>query len=166
MSIDNHFLEFSKPFISATKNIFETMVSCKIEAQKPSIKNNLIGLGDVNATIALAGVSSKDGKDTPYEAMLVISFPFETYYKIAGIMLSNVYTEFVPEIRDLGAEITNMVMGNAKSDLTQMGYTTNNTIPKIIEGKTSIIYPTEHNIVVIPFNCEHGVFYMELCYRE
>jgi CheY-specific phosphatase CheX len=38
MSIDNHFLEFSKPFIAATKNIFETMVSCKIEAQKPSIK--------------------------------------------------------------------------------------------------------------------------------
>ena len=166
MSIDAHFLEFSKPFIAAAKNIFETMISCKIEAQKPSIKNNQVGLGDVNATIALAGVTSKDGKEIPYEAMLVISFPFDTYFKVAGIMLSDVYTEFVPEIRDLGAEITNMVMGNAKSDLTKMGYSTNNTIPKIIEGKTTIIYPTVQNIVVIPFTCEHGTFYMELCYKE
>ena len=166
MSIDSHFLEFSKPFIAAAKNIFETMVSCKIEAQKPIIKNNLISLGDVNATIALAGITNKDGKEIPYEAMLVISFPFDTYFKVADIMLSEVYTEFVPEIRDLGAEITNMVMGNAKSDLTKVGYTTNNTIPKIIEGKTAIVYPTDQNIVVIPFVCEHGTFYMELCYRE
>jgi chemotaxis protein CheX len=166
MSIDNHFLEFSKPFIAATKNIFETMVSCKIEAQKPSIKNNQIGLGDVNATIALAGVTTKNGTEIPYEAMLVISFPFDTYFKVAGIMLSDVYTELVPEIKDLGAEITNMVMGNAKSELTQMGYSTNNTIPKIIEGKNTIVYPTEQNIVIIPFTCEHGTFYMELCYKE
>jgi chemotaxis protein CheX len=81
-------------------------------------------------------------------------------------MLSDVYTELVPEIKDLGAEITNMVMGNAKSELTQMGYSTNNTIPKIIEGKNTIVYPTEQNIVIIPFTCEHGTFYMELCYKE
>lgn len=167
MSGEINFIEFSKPFIDATKNIFETMVFTKIEAQKPSIKADSIAKGDITAMIGLTGEVNKNGAIHNYKAMLVVSYPYETYFKIASSMLGEIYTSYVPEIFDLGGEIVNIVMGNAKRELMNLGYTTNMAIPSIVEGKNiSIMYPAGTNIVLIPFSSPIGDFYMELCYTE
>lgn len=162
-----HFIEFSKPFISATKNIFETMVFTKLEAQKPAIKNDSLSRGDISAVLGLSGELDKSGNVCPYKAMLVISFPYETYFKIASAMIGETYTSYVPDIHDLGGEIVNMVMGNAKRELKSMGYTSNMAIPSMIEGTGhSIKYPAGTNVVLIPFSSSLGEIYMELCYSE
>lgn len=165
MASDSTFIDFSRPFVDACKNIFTTMVSCTIEAQKPQIKSDNTSRGDITAVIGLSGELEKSGKKTPYKAMLVLAFPYQTYFKVASAMLSESYTSYHPDIHDLGGEIVNMIMGNAKRDLKTLGYTSNMAIPSIIEGKDhSITYPAGTTVVLIPFESMHGPLYMELCY--
>lgn len=165
MAGDNTFIEFSKPFVEAAKNVFSTMVFCNIEPQKPSIKTDTFSKGDVTAVLGLSGELEKNGKSNPYRAMLVISFPYDTYFKVASAMLGEQYTSYHPDIRDLGGEIVNMIMGNAKRDLKSLGYTSNMAIPSMIEGKDhSIRYPANTTVILIPFETNHGKMYMELCY--
>lgn len=167
MSEMKRFLDFSKPFIDATKNIFETMVFTKIEPQKPSLKDSGVSKGDVSAVLGLSGTYTQGDVNTSYRAMLVISFPYETYCKVASAMLMEEHATYNDEISDVGGEICNMIMGNAKRDLGTLGYSTNMAIPSIIEGKNhSIRYPNDTTIVLIPIHCDHGPFYMEICYKD
>ena len=162
----SNFIDFSRPFVDACKNIFSTMVMCNLEAQRPTIKSDSASRGDITAVIGLSGELEKiPGKKNPYKAMLVISFPYETYFKVASAMLGETYTTYHPDIHDLGGEIVNMIMGNAKRDLKNLGYSSNMAIPSLIEGKGhSIKYPAGTTVILIPFECIHGPLYMELCY--
>ncbi len=162
-----HFLEFSRPFIDAGKNVFETMVFTKLDPSKPEIKKDYKSRGDVSAVLGLTGTIKKDGKEKEYKAMLVLSWPYQTYFKVASAMLMENFTEYSNEIADVGAEIANMIMGNAKRELATMGYTTNMAIPSIIEGSGHTIkYPASTTIIMIPVNSAHGPFYIEICYTE
>lgn len=162
-----NFLEFSKPFIEAAKNVFETMVFTKLEPGKPSVKKDNTSKGDVSAIIGLSGEVTKEDGNKKYRAMLVISFPYDSYIKIASAMLMEEYTEFNEEIRDVGGEICNMIMGNAKRDLAGIGYTTDMAIPSIIEGPGHTIkYPDKTTVVIIPIKSAHGDMFLELCYAE
>lgn len=162
----NEFVEFSKPFIEACRNIFSTMLFAEIKTQKPSIKDHTTPLGDISAMIGLSGELARANQSVPYNAMLVLSFPYETYFKMASAMLGETYTSYSPEIHDLGGEIVNMIMGNSKRDLKELGYTSNMAIPSTVEGKGhKISYPQGTTVVVIPLESEHGRFVMELCYK-
>lgn len=166
MSNNNEFVEFSKPFIEACRNIFSTMLFTEVKTQKPSIKNHATALGDISAMIGLSGDLARANQTVPYNAMCVISFPYETYFKMASAMLGETYTSYSPEIHDLGGEIVNMIMGNSKRDLKELGYSSNMAIPSTIEGKGhKITYPQGTPVVVIPFESVHGPFVMELCYK-
>jgi chemotaxis protein CheX len=167
MSGQSNFIEFSKPFIDAAKNVFETMVFTKLEPQKPMIKKDNMSKGEVSAVLGMSGDLERNGVKCQYKAMLVISFPYETYFKIASAMLMETYTSYVPEIHDVGGEISNMVMGNAKRDLKILGYSSSMAIPTMIEGKDhSIKYPNGTTVIIIPIKSIHGDMYMELCYME
>jgi chemotaxis protein CheX len=166
-TVTDNFIEFSKPFMDAAKNVFETMVFTKLETLKPQIKSDTTSRGDISAILGVTGNLSKDGKEIPYRGMLVISWPYETYFKVASAMLMEEYTEYSDEISDVGGEISNMIMGNAKRTLSEMGYTSNMAIPSIIEGQNhSLKYPTGTTVILIPINSAHGQFFMEVCYRE
>lgn len=167
MSGDARFIEFSKPFIDAAKNVFETMVFTKLEPQKPSIKKTNVAQGDISAVLGLSGKISKEGSQSNYRALLVISWPYETYFKVASAMLMQEYKEYCADIADVGGEICNMIMGNAKRELSGMGYTSNMAIPSMIEGKDHTIkYPNNTTVIIIPIMSAHGKMYIELCYTE
>ena len=167
MSSNKNFIEFSRPFIEAAKNVFETMVFTKLDAQKPGLKKNNISMGDVSAVLGLTGEVKIDDRDTTYKAMLVLSWPYDTYFKVASAMLMDTFTEYNEEIADVGGEISNMIMGNAKRDLAELGYSSNMAIPSMVEGAGHTLkYPEGTTVIVIPITSAHGPFYMELCYRE
>ncbi len=160
------FLQFSRPFIEASKKVFETMVYTKLEPQKPTIKKDSISCGDVSAVLGLTGKIDVDGLETEYKAMLVLSWPYQTYFKIASAMLMETYTEYSTDIADVGGEIANMIMGNAKRELSEMGYSTNMAIPSMIEGERHTIkYPAGTTVIIIPIKSAHGDMFMELCYK-
>lgn len=162
------FLEYSRPFIEAAKKVFETMVFTKLDPQKPTIKDNSASLGDVTAVLGVMGeIARKDEPAHAYKAMLVVSFPYETYTKVASAMLMEEHTTYSEEISSVGGEICNMIMGNAKRELSEMGYTSNMAVPSIVEGKDhTITYPHGTTVVVIPMKSAHGPIFMELCYKE
>jgi len=161
------FIEFSKPFIDASKNIFEPMVFSKLDPGKPFVKTNNVSKGEVSAVLGLTGIR-KTGNDTSnFQGMLVISWPYDTYLKVASAMLMDTFTEYNNDIADVGGEICNMVMGNAKRDLSTLGYKVDMAIPSMIEGRGHTIkYPTGTIVIVIPIKSAHGNFFMELCYKE
>lgn len=167
MGSETNFIEFSRPFVEAAKNVFETMVYTKLEPQKPCIKKDNISKGDISAVLGMSGELEKANGKVNYKAMLVLSFPYETYFKVAGAMLSDTYTSYVPDIHDVGGEIVNMIMGNAKRDLKGLGYTSNMAIPSMIEGKDHTIkYPSGTTVILIPIVSAHGEMFLELCYSE
>ncbi len=162
-----NFVEFSRPFIESAKKVFETMVYTKITTGQPEIKSGKSAKGDISAVIGITGVFNKEGTEGDFKGQFVISFPEATYIKVAGAMLMEEYKEFNDEIADVGAEICNMIMGNAKAGLKNMGYTFDMSVPTTIHGKDhSITYPKAVTIVVIPIKSDHGDFYFEVCYQE
>lgn len=161
------FINFSKPFIEATKNIFETMVFTKIDPGKPTFKKDHVSRGDITASIGLSGTVNIEGEESGYRGQLNVSFPMETYLKVASAMLMEEHTEFSQEIVDVGGEISNMIMGNAKRDLVKVGYNTSMCIPSIIHGQNhSISYPPNTSIILIPIESQHGPFFLEICYAQ
>lgn len=161
------FIEFSKPFIDAAKNIFSTMIASELTTKTPMLKTSSLSKGDISAVIGMTGVHSKDGKEYDFKGMLVLSFPFETYVKSANAMLNENHTEFNPQIADVGAEITNIIMGNAKRDLSSLGYKIGMAIPSTVSGKDhSLRYPPGTTVIAIPMETSHGTFYMEICFQE
>jgi len=161
------FVDFSKPFIDAAKNIFETMVYTKISTLKPSFKKDKNALGDISAIIAMVGHRSFEGINSDFKGQFLISFPEITYIKIANAMLSEDFTKFDDEIIDVGEEICNMIMGNAKQKLKDLGFSFEMSIPTTVQGSNhKISYPRSDLIVVIPVTSDHGEFFFEICYQE
>src|SRR3989344_4677469 len=101
------FINFSKPFIGALKNIFEMMIFTKIEAQKPFLKKSNETTGDISAVIGIVGESTFENQVKEFKGMLVLSWPEDCYIKIANAMLMEDHKEFNQEISDAGAEIAN-----------------------------------------------------------
>ena len=161
----NLFITFSKPFINAARVVFETMVFTKIEPGKPSVKKDELSRGDVTSVMGITGTFNADGSNKEIRGMFILSWPYETYIKMANAMLMESFTEYSEEISDVGGEITNMIMGNAKRELREIGYCIDMSIPSMIGGANhSITYPSGVTKILIPIISAHGPFFMEICY--
>jgi chemotaxis protein CheX len=163
----SQFIAFSKPFIDAAKNIFKTMVSTELETGKPTIKEGLVSKGDISSIIGMTGTCERRGETSEFKGQLVISFPKKTFLKVASAMLYENFTELNEDNSDTGAEIINMIMGNAKRDLTPLGYKMGMATPTTVSGAAhEIKYINGVRIIVIPMKCTHGDFFVEICYQE
>jgi chemotaxis protein CheX len=86
---------------------------------------------------------------------------------MSSAMLEAEYTEYDREIKDVGDEICNMISGNAKKDLSALGYSSSMAIPTMIEGKDhKLNYPDGTTIVYFPIHSDLGEFVIEICYSE
>lgn len=164
---DSSFVKFSKPFLDALTETFEMMVQTKIKAHTPKIKENSVANGDITALIGMNGTVEKDGKQKDFKGLLAFSWPEELYVKLAGRMLFEEYEEYCEEISDSGAEIANIVMGNAKGHLANDGYKIGMASPTTIKGKNhEIKYPPKTTVIEITISTDIGDFSMEICYQE
>lgn len=170
MSINNNdrFLAFSKPFVDAIRNVFSTMVFTEISSQKPEIK--AVGAkakGDISVVMGLNGNVKSGEMMIPFKGMMVLSFTVPAYINFANAMISSDYKEMHEDIKDVGAEISNITTGNAKKVLRGMGYLIDMSIPSTIVGPNhEVQYPNNTHVVVIPFESTKGMFVMELCYQD
>jgi chemotaxis protein CheX len=164
---DNNFVQFSKPFLDALSETFDMMVQTKIKAHSPKIKSSNVARGDITALIGMNGTVERDDGVKEFKGQMAISWPEELYVKLAGRMLFEEYTEYCDDISDSGAEICNIVMGNAKSGLTPFGYKIEMATPSTVRGKShEIRYPAKATVIEIVLSCDIGDFTLELCYQE
>ncbi|NVM56875.1 MAG: chemotaxis protein CheX [Desulfobacterales bacterium] len=146
------------PFIYAALNVLETMAFVKAEAGKPYLKNDQLARGDVSGIIGLIGEVS---------GTVSVSFSEKSILAIVSKMLGEEIKELNDEINDAVGEITNMISGQARQRLDEVGRPLRAAIPTVIMGKNhTIAHVTAHPIIAIPFSTDNGDFTIEVCFEK
>ena len=146
------------PFINATINVLETMAFTKAEAGKPFLKKDMVAQGDVSGVLGLIG----DIKGT-----ISASFSEKSILSIVSNMLGEEMTELNDDVKDAVGEIVNMVSGQARQELDELGKSLKAAIPTVIMGKDHVItHVSTYPIVAIPFSTDNGDFTIEVCFEE
>ncbi|MCP4912050.1 MAG: hypothetical protein GY909_02935 [Oligoflexia bacterium] len=164
---NKRYIDFCKPFIDAIKEVYSTMLSSEVTASDPQIKKDATSKGDYSAIMGINGVFKSDDGEKNFKGNLILSWPEETYIKSASAMLMEEYKEVTDEIADVGMEICNITMGNAKKVLCEKGYFIEMSTPTSVSGPKHKISVLEGvTTIVTPLKSSHGEFYIELNYED
>jgi chemotaxis protein CheX len=148
--------ELAKPFVQATKHVLSTMAMLDPEPGKPYVKKDNTAAGDVSAVVGLTG--DKHGS-------ISISFSKKCAVAIVKNMLGDDIQDIVQDAKDAVGEITNMISGQARAGLAQMGFAMQASTPTVIFGDNhTISHVTTGKVVAIPFTTEFGDFTVEFCF--
>jgi len=151
--------KFINPFLSSIVNVLSTMAQLQPKPGKPSLKTKNVAPGVVTGVIAMNGKQVKGS--------LAISFTAPAIFDIGKRMLGDDLTAVDDTVKDLTGELTNMVLGGAKSIFTEEGYDFDLTLPEILTGENHIIdHKVEGPKIIMPFNIESGTFYIEICFEK
>ncbi|MDA8164941.1 MAG: chemotaxis protein CheX [Desulfobacteraceae bacterium] len=147
--------EYINPFLSATKNVLETMAQTPVTALKPRLKDNTTTYGEVTGIIGM--VSQQ------VSGSMIVSFSKECILKIVANMLMEPPKDKIDEeIVDAVGELTNMICGGAKAQLAKMNLKFDLATPTMVVGKgVEITYYSDAPTLVIPFKTEGGDFVIE-----
>lgn len=164
---NKRYLDFCKPFIDAIKDVYSTMMSTELKPGTPSIKTGSVSHGEFSSIMGINGVYENSNEKKGFRGSLALSWPEQVYLKSASAMLMEDFTAFTEEIADVGMEICNITMGNAKKILSQEGYLIEMSIPTSVRGKDHEI-KAQNGVVTIatPLDSELGAFWIELSYED
>lgn len=144
--------EFINPFVSATLNVFETMLGTKLTRGELSLKKSHAPMHEVCGLIGLAGKC---------HGMVVVGFGRETALQLAGILLGTKVHELNSDVVDAVGELTNMIAGAAKTQLGEFQLSIG--LPTVICGKTNTInFPSGSPPLIIPFDGDMGPVCVEV----
>ena len=138
--------EFINPFVSATVNVFQTMLGTTLTRGAIGVRTADAAPQEVSGLIGLAG---------SYQGMVVVGLTSPTAMQIAATMLGSPVTEMNADVTDAVGELTNMIVGAAKSKLEE--YKLSIGLPTVISGPSlSIKFPSGSTPLVIPFDSPMG----------
>lgn len=142
------------PFINATLNVLETMAFIKSEAEKPFLKKNNVARGDVSGVVGFTGETN---------GTVFITFDEPCIVKVVSNMLGEEINEINDEIKDAVGELTNMISGQARKELEDIGKLFHGSIPSVVSGKNHELFPmTKGPRIAIPFKTDFGHFTIEV----
>lgn len=151
--------EFVNPFITATKNVLETMAFVSVKSGKPYLKKDSTATGDVSSIVGLTG--NPNGSFS-------ISFEKSLILKIVSKMFGEEMTELSDEVAEAAGEIANMVSGQARQELEVDGHVFDGSIPSVVTGeKHQLRHITEGPKIAVPFTDEEigANFTLEICFE-
>jgi len=164
---NTRYLSFCKPFIDAIREVYSTMVTKELKAGSPVFKEQSGNYADYSALMGINGTLKNEEDDLQFKGSLVISWPLQTYLNTASTMLGEEYKEINDEIEDVGMEICNITMGNAKKILNPLGYKIEMSIPNLISGDHHRVKSEDGvKTIVIPFTSDIGDLFIELNYKD
>ena len=142
------------PFINATLNVLETMAFVKSEAEKPYLKKNNRARGDVSGVVGFTGETN---------GTLFITFDEPCIVKVVSNMFGEEINEINDDIKDAVGELTNMISGQARKELEEIGKVFQGSIPSVVSGKNHELLPmTKGPRIAIPFKTDFGSFTIEV----
>ncbi|MBW2096079.1 MAG: chemotaxis protein CheX [Deltaproteobacteria bacterium] len=151
-------VELVNPFIEATLHVLRTMSSTEATPGKPYVKKDQHARGDVTGVIGLTGEAS---------GTISVSFTEDSIIAIVSRMFGEKVEALNGEIKDAVGEITNMISGQARQKLEEMGKLIHGAIPSVIVGKDhSISHFTSQPVVAVPFETKDGGFTVEICIED
>ncbi|MEW6669007.1 MAG: chemotaxis protein CheX [Thermodesulfobacteriota bacterium] len=151
-------VKYINPFITATLHVLDTMAHIKAEPGKPYVKRDKIATGDVTGVMGLTG---------KVRGSVSVSFSEKCILSIVSGMFGEEMKELNEEIRDAAGEISNMISGQARKLLEELGLSLSAAIPTVIMGKNHSLSPiTTYPVIAIPFKTDHGEFTIEVSFEE
>lgn len=139
-------VEFINPFISATLDVFHTMVGCELTRGPLSLKSEHTPVHDISGLIGLSGKC---------RGMVVLSVSRGTAISAAEVLLGQRPPELNRDVMDAIGELTNMIAGAAKTQLEEYRLTIG--LPTVICGRGQTInFPSAAAPIVIPFDSDLG----------
>ncbi len=146
------------PFINATLHVLETMAFMTVKPGKPYLKRDNVAKGDVTGVIGLTGVAN---------GTISVTFQERCILSIVSNMLGEKMVHLNEDIADAVGELTNMVSGQARRELEEIGRVFKAAIPSVIMGKShSITHYTNGPRIAIPFYTDNGDFTIEVCFER
>ncbi len=145
------------PFLNATIKVLK--IQCFLEAKpgKPTMKKptDPLLLGDVSGIISVVSET--------FNGSFAISLSEAIFCGISKNMLGEDCPAITEKNVDLVGELANMILGQAKVELGQLGYAVQMAIPSCVWGKDhKIKHFGGGTCVVLPFETEIGTFYSEV----
>ncbi len=147
-------VEYINPFINAVIHVLKTMGGVSPVPGKPRLKDGNTALGDVSGVIGLAGEGVR--------GFFVVSFTESCILSFMEKMLGETFDRIDAEVKDAVGEVTNMISGGAKGELSQKGFFFDVAIPSVVSGaRHKIEQSTGMPVIVVPFSTEAGAFFIE-----
>jgi chemotaxis protein CheX len=149
--------ELINPFLESTVSVLKTMASINPIPGKPYIKNGTTATGDVSGIVGITGET---------EGSICITFSKGCILQIISQMLGESQLEINDEVKDAVGELTNMISGDSRRRLAEMGHHFQGAIPTVISGcGHEVRHITKGPILSIPFRTNAGSFTVEVCFR-
>jgi len=150
--------EIAKPFIKATQEILNMMAGLEATCGPPYVKKGDAATGDVSAIVGVTG---------DMRGSIAVSFSREAAQALAEGMLGEAIEDPAQDIQDAVGEVTNMVSGQARAGLAEIGVSVQGSTPTVIMGDGhQIRHISDSPVVAIPFSTPCGVFVVEFCMSE
>ena len=150
-------VEVAKPFIKATISVLSTMAMIQPKPGKPYVKKDDAATGDVSAVIGFTG--EKNGS-------ISVSFSRNCAVAMVKNMLGDDIEDIIHDTKDAVGEVTNMISGQARAGLAEMGIIIQGSTPTVIMGDHhSITHITKAPVMAIPFSTDNGDFTVEFCFE-
>ncbi|MDY0274199.1 MAG: chemotaxis protein CheX [Desulfomicrobium sp.] len=147
----------AKPFIKATREVLMAMANFDVTAGTPYIKKDRLARGDVSAVIGITG--EKNGTFS-------ISFDRQTAIHLVRQILGDAIEDILYDVQDAVGEIANMISGQARVGLAEMGIKLQGSTPSVIMGDNhTIVHMTSSLAIAIPFTSDAGQFTLEFCFE-
>jgi chemotaxis protein CheX len=145
--------ELINPFLKATLSTFQTMVNTSPSPSTPYVKAEPGLAHDVSGIIGLSGGA---------KGAVIISFPTRTALATVSAFIGLNVSQIDADVTDAVGELANIIAGAAKADLAGLNVTI--SLPSVVVGQNhKVTTPKDIPSIVIPFNCTHGDFIVEVC---
>lgn len=149
--------EFINPFLEATISVLKTMASVDPIPGKPYVKKESSAIGDVSGIVGITG---------EVEGSLCLTFSKECILYVVGKMFGEEQKEINEEVKDATGELTNMISGDSRRRLQEIGYRFQGAIPSVVSGPGhEVKHITKGPILSIPFSTNAGNFIVEVCFK-
>lgn len=150
---------FINPFISALLNVMSTMAQTELTPGKPKKKDDDKACGDISGLIGMVGENIQGSLSISIEENLALT--------IMENMLGEKPSAINADVKDMVGELTNMVCGGAKNELSQKGFEFGMATPIVVSGKNhTVIHQVDGKKMIMPFNHASGNLYLEMCFNK
>ena len=134
------------PFVSATENVFLTMLQCELKRGEIYLKETFCPDHEVSGVIGLSGKAV---------GAVILSLERNVAINATEAMLGERPRDLNPDVVDAIGELANMIAGNAKTELAQFAISLG--LPNVIIGKNhTVTFPSKVVPIAIPFECKWG----------
>lgn len=143
----------------AVSNVFSLMAHIDPRALPVENKTHTKTMGEVTGVIEIKGRKMRGSA--------AVSFSRELILALSHRMLHLDVSELDESVQDLAREMTNMVIGSAKSEMDDKGYSAEMSIPAVIVGKgRDVRHCASARTVLAPFESSEGDFWIEICLEQ